>query len=62
MFMKTREVGFRTIGDLQICPTLINVRLKITCNIVCSAGISELIWLWDAGEILLWDNNKMISI
>lgn len=60
--MKTREVEFRTIGDLQICPTLVNVKLKITGNIVCSTGISEPVWLWDSGENLLWDNLEFMYL
>ena len=60
--MKTLEAEFKTIGDLQVQTTLVCMKLKIVCGIVCSAWISKPIWLWDSGENLLWDNSEIIFI
>ena len=37
-------------------------KLRLTCSVVCSVDKETTHWMWDAGEILLWDNNEMISI
>lgn len=37
-------------------------KLRVTCGIICSVNITRTKWMWDAGEILLWDNSEIVSI
>jgi hypothetical protein len=36
--------------------------IKIYCSLVCSINKERSYWMWDAGEILLWDNNIEIEL
>lgn len=35
--------------------------LQVSCFQICSVTKTPY-WMWDAGEILLWDNNKKIEL
>lgn len=52
----------RISKDLSVRSDRYGDRLRVNCSIVCSIGISKSMWMWDAGEKLLWDNSEVISI
>lgn len=40
----------------------ISERMNITCFQICSINKDKPYWMWDAGEILYWDNNEYIVL
>lgn len=40
----------------------IGVRMNITCFHICSINKDKPYWMWNAGEILCWDNNEYIAL
>ena len=36
--------------------------LRVSCSIICSVNKATESWMWDAGEIMYWDNNEIIAL
>ena len=36
--------------------------LKVSCSILCSVNKDTPYWMWNAGQILYWDNNEYIGL
>lgn len=36
--------------------------LCVSCSIICSVNKDTNYWMWNASEILYWDNNEIIAL
>lgn len=51
----------RLVSDIQVDVKPIS-RLFVSASVICSVNKDSNCWKWDAGEILLWDNNILIDL
>jgi hypothetical protein len=53
---------FRLNQEIELSFFALISPLKLTCFKICSINKEGQFWMWDAGEILLWDNNIEIEL
>lgn len=53
---------FRIGEEVKADAYRIGNKLLVNCFQVCSINKDTLYWMWDAGEILYWDNKEYIAI
>ena len=65
LFSITRPLDiscFSITHEAELSVFALNEPLKFSCFTICSINKEGQFWMWDAGEILLWDNNIEIEL
>lgn len=53
---------FPITKEVEMSCVTLTEPLRISCFTICSVNKEGRYWMWDAGEILLWDNNVEIGL
>jgi hypothetical protein len=53
---------FSVTGNAEFSAYALTEALEISCFKICAVNKEGLYWMWDAGEVLLWDNNVEIDL
>lgn len=48
---------------ISVFADAVNEDIKVSCRVLCSIPpYRQSYWMWNAGEILYWDNNEKITL
>lgn len=53
---------FSVTGNAEFSAYALTEPLGFSCFKICAVNKEGLYWMWDAGEVLLWDNNMEIDL
>lgn len=58
------EVHAKEVGCIPITSSrCLDLPIKVSCRVLCSIPpYRQSYWMWNAGEILYWDNNEIIAL
>ena len=50
-------------STISVFADAVNEDIKVSCRVLCSIPpYRQSYWMWNAGEILYWDNNEIIAL